>query len=159
MNRILADYYPIFTLYQALRVQLLDQITDEDLLFQPGGENPTLGALCRDLGDVQHAYVESFRTFICDFSARTSAAESETSVAHLRAWYATLDDDLRSAIERLSDHDLNHRTIDRGGDFRLPPQLQLDVYKEALLIFYGKVSVYLKVMERPLSKQWVEWIG
>ncbi len=159
MNRILADYYPIFSLYQALRDQLLDVITDDDLSFRLGGANPTLGELCRDIGDEDNAYVESFRTFTCDFSARVSAPEAETSVAHLREWYASLDADLRGAIERLTDQDLSHRTVDRGGDFRLPPQLQLDIYKEALLIFYGKVSVYLKAMERPLPKQWVEWIG
>ncbi len=158
MNRIVADYYPIFSLYQALRGQLLDEITDIDLAFRPGGQNPTLGALCRDIGDVEHAYIESFRTFSCDFSVKVSAPEAETSVAHLRAWFASLDADLRAAIERLSDQDLNHRLVDRGHDFRLPPQLQLDVYKEALLIFYGKVSVYLKAMERPVPLQWVEWI-
>ena len=159
MNRIVADYYPIFSLYQALREQLLDVLTDDDLAFRLGGNNPSLGALCRDIGDVEHAYVESFRTFTCDFSVKVASPEAETSVAHLRAWYAALDEDLRAAIERLTEQDLNHRTVDRGHDFRLPPQLQLDVYKEALLIFYGKVSVYLKAMERPLPKQWVEWIG
>jgi hypothetical protein len=39
--------------------------------------------------------------------------------------------------------------IDRGGDFKLSPQGQLDAYKEALLIFYGKVDVYLKALNNP----------
>ena len=159
MNRVLADYYPIFTLYQEMRGQLLEIIGDDDLMFSPGGDNPPLGQLCRDIGDVEHAYIESFRTFTCDFTARVSLPEAETSVAHLREWYATLDTDLRAAIERFTDHDLNHRIVERGADFRLPIQLQLDIYKEALLIFYGKVSVYLRAMGRPLPKQWQEWIG
>jgi len=49
--------------------------------------------------------------------------------------------------------------IDRGGDFKLPPRIQLEVYKEALLIFYGKTDVYLKAMGKALPTQWREWIG
>jgi IS605 OrfB family transposase len=32
-------------------------------------------------------------------------------------------------------------------------------YKEALLIFYGKVSMYLKAIGKILPEQWQEWIG
>jgi len=31
--------------------------------------------------------------------------------------------------------------------------------REALLIFYGKVSVYAKTMGKPLSQIWDDWIG
>lgn len=36
---------------------------------------------------------------------------------------------------------------------------QLDTYREGLLIFYGKISVYLKAMGRPRSEAWRSWIG
>jgi hypothetical protein len=39
------------------------------------------------------------------------------------------------------------------------PTFQLEVYKEALLIFYGKASVYLKAMGKPRPQQWQEWIA
>jgi hypothetical protein len=39
------------------------------------------------------------------------------------------------------------------------PKIQLDVYREALLICYGKVSVYLRAIDRPLPGQWLDWIG
>jgi len=39
------------------------------------------------------------------------------------------------------------------------PKEQLDTYREALLIFYGKVSVYLKSMGKTRSKEWRDWIG
>jgi len=39
------------------------------------------------------------------------------------------------------------------------PKQQLDIYREALLIFYGKVSVYLKSMGRARPPEWREWIG
>jgi hypothetical protein len=31
--------------------------------------------------------------------------------------------------------------------------------REALIIFYGKLSVYLRALERPLPGQWGDWIG
>lgn len=39
------------------------------------------------------------------------------------------------------------------------PTFQLEVYKEALLIFYGKASVYLKAMGKPRPPQWRERIA
>ena len=40
-----------------------------------------------------------------------------------------------------------------------PVETQLDVYVQANLIFLGKASIYLKAMDRPLPKDWKEWIG
>jgi hypothetical protein len=80
-------------------------------------------------------------------------------VTKLSGWFEELDGELGATVEGLSEDDVRNRTIDRGGDFSLPPQIQLDVYKEALLIFYGKVSVYLRAMGKTLPKQWQEWIG
>jgi hypothetical protein len=54
--------------------------------------------------------------------------------------------------------EIKTRQIDRGG-WSLPPLIQLEVYKEALLIFYGKVGVYLKAMGKPRSQQWQDWIA
>jgi hypothetical protein len=39
------------------------------------------------------------------------------------------------------------------------PTEQLDVYRGALLIFYGKVGVYLKAIGVTLPPQWQAWIG
>ena len=49
--------------------------------------------------------------------------------------------------------------IDRGEDFKVPPRIQLEIYREALLIFYGKVMVYLKAMDKPRPDIWNAWIG
>ena len=159
MNSIIKEYYPIFQMYQALRDQLMDIVGDDDLSFRPAGENPTLGALCREIGEVEQSYIESFKSFKLDFSCRNEEAGLETSVKKLAAWFKQLDDALKAVVEALSEGDIAGRMIDRGGDFKLPPQIQLNVYQEALLIFYGKSSVYLKAMGKPLPKQWQEWIG
>jgi hypothetical protein len=45
------------------------------------------------------------------------------------------------------------------GAFSPLPTVQLDIYREALLIFYAKVSVYLRVFGIPLPGDWASWIG
>lgn len=165
MNSIVDGYLAesFFAEYQGLRDQLMDILTDEDLGLRLGGESVTLGALCREIGEIEHAYVESFRTFRQDFSHRNQDPRLETSVAALNAWYAQLDRDLMAAVAALSEEDIAGRRIIRGDfdeEFFSPlPKIQLDVYREALLIFYGKVSVYLRALGRPLPGQWPDWIG
>ena len=157
MNSIITDYYPVLEMYQAPRAQLMELLNDADLAFRPSDQNETLGELCLDIGQTQHAYIESFRTFKLDFEAK--GATPELTVVSLRSWYNELDSELRQVVTSLSEADIRERKIYRGENFELPPNIQLDVYKEALLIFYGKVSVYLKGMGLPLPKQWQEWIG
>ena len=157
MNSILTDYYPTFRMYQALRTQLMDNLRDDDLRYTPGGTNLPLGALCVEIGETEHAYVQSFKTFAIDFAYRNPEPDLETSRARLTAWFQALDAELEATIAGLTDEDVKTRQIDRGG-WSLPPLIQLEVYKEALLIFYGKVSVYLKAMDRPRSQQWQDWI-
>ena len=33
------------------------------------------------------------------------------------------------------------------------------IVREALLIFGGKASIYLQMLQKPLSQHWQEWIG
>jgi hypothetical protein len=159
MNSIIQNYYPVFQMYQALRDQLMDILTDADLSYRLPGENPTLGFLCREIGETEVSYIQSFKTFTQDFSYHTEEPGLENSAGKLAAWFKGLDAELKTTVGALSEDDLKNRVIDRGGGFTLPPQIQLEVYKEALLIFYGKVSVYLKAMAKPRPKQWQEWIA
>ncbi len=166
MNPILATYLEaeFFAEYQALRDQLMEIVSDDDLGYGVGGTSSTLGALCREIGEIERSYVESFRTFRQDFAFRhPDPGTVETSVAALRGWYAELDRDLMAALETLSEADLTSRRIVRGdfeeSYFSPLPTEQLDVYREALLIFYGKASVYLRALGRTLPPQWQAWIG
>jgi hypothetical protein len=158
MNSLIETYFPTFELYQSLRSQLMEILTDEDLMYDPGGESVTLGALCRQIGETQQSYIESFINFTQDFSNRTVQQGLAESVDRLTVWYADLDRELKSVVSALSEEDLANRTIDRGGGFRVSPAVQLEIYKEALLIFYGKVDIYLKMMGKPRPQQWAEWI-
>ena len=159
MNSIMTDYFPTFEMYQAMRNQLMETLTDDDLGYTPGGANPPLGVLCREMGEVERAYIDSFKTFTLDFSYRNTTPGLEHSVAQLVAWYAELDADLKVTIEDLSEQDISSRLVDRGGDFKLPLQIQLNVYQEALLIFYGKAIVYLRALGKTPPQQMQDWIG
>src|SRR6185369_2530844 len=72
MNSIVGGYLAgsFFPEYQALRDQLMEILSDEDLGLRLGGETMSLGELCREIGEIEHTYVESFRTFRQDFSYR-----------------------------------------------------------------------------------------
>jgi hypothetical protein len=159
MNSIMQEQVPVLQQYQALRNQLMEALTDEDLSYAPGGDNPTLGALCREMGEVEYAYIESFKTFTQDFSYRVEDPELERSVERLITWFQALDQELQAALEALTEDDTQNRLVDRGGGFTLPPGIQLHIYREALLIFYGKASVYLKALGKPRSEQWQAWIA
>ncbi len=159
MNRFMNEQYPTFKLYQSLRDQLMDALTDEDLQFNPGGENPTLGTLCREIGEVEQSYIDSLKNLKQDFSYRNDDPGLENSVSRLSDWFKTLDSELLATLESLTDEQLQNQVIDRGGGFKLPVGIQIDVYKEALLIFYGKADVYLKAMGKPRPEQWQDWIA
>jgi hypothetical protein len=165
VNSIVGGYLAasFFPEYQGLRDQLMELLEDEDLDLRLGGDTVSLGALCREIGEIEKTYVDSFRTFRADFSYRNPDPELEHSVAALKAWYAELDRDLMAAVAALTEDDIASRRIIRGDfdeEFFSPlPKIQLDIYREALLIFYGKVSIYLRSINRPLLEQWRDWIG
>jgi len=159
MNNLMQNYWPIFQMYQSLRTQLLEILTDEDLGYRVGSANVPLGVLLREIGEVEVAYIASFKTFMLDFSYRNPDPTLEQSVQKLKDWFVELDQELQTTIEGLSDEDIQQRMITRGGNFIVPVQIQLEIYKEALLIFYGKASVYAKALGKSLPHQWQEWIA
>ncbi len=81
-----------------------------------------------------------------------------TSVDKLKTWYKQLDEELESALEAVSDEDVANKQMDRDG-YMAPVHISLDILREALLIFYGKVSVYAKAMGKPLTQTWQDWIA
>ena len=157
MNRYMLEKWPWIEGTHGMRSQLLDSLSEADLAFSPGGQNMTLGALCREMGEVEYSYIQSLKTFRQDWSYHNEEADLESSVARLKAWFQTLDDELKATVEAFSDEDLQ-KTIDRGG-FATPVELQLDVYLQALLIFLGKATVYFKAMNKALPQNFQEYIG
>jgi hypothetical protein len=165
MNSLVRDHLPAtyFAEYQLLRGELMELITDADLAFRPAEGALSLGELCREIGEIEHTYVEALHTFQQDFGWRQTDPELERSVTALTTWYASLDRDLLGAIEALTDDDIANRRIQRSDygveDFSPLPAQELDIYREALLIFYGKASVYLRLLGKTFPAHWSEWIG
>ena len=159
MNRIVSEQYGLFRLYQRLREQLLATLTDADLAFTPGGTNPPLGELCVEIGETERSYIDSFRNFSQRFDYRHDDRTLESSGSGLQTWYEQLDAELYAAVAALSDADIANRPIDRGQGFMVPADVQLHIYQEALIIFYGKATVYLKLLGKTTPEQWQHWIG
>ena len=157
MNRYMLEKWSWIEGTHGMRSQLLDILSDADLAFSPGGQNMALGALCREMGETEHSYVQSLKTFKQDWSYRNMEAGLEGSVARLQAWFQTLDEEMKATASALSNEDLK-KTVDRGG-YAMPVDMQLDVYLQALLIFFGKATIYLKAMNKALPQQVQDYIG
>jgi hypothetical protein len=84
--------------------------------------------------------------------------EVETNTAKLKAWYQTLDAQMKTAVSAFSDEDLK-KLVDRSKGYSMSVEMQLDVYLQAVLIFFGKVTIYLKAMNKPLPETVQEYIG
>ena len=149
----------MFTQYQAIRGQIMAALTDADLAYTPGGANPPLGALCLEIGETEHIYIESFKTLTADWAYRHPYRALAGSVTSLSAWYAALDQELAAVIAGLTEDQVQTQRVRRGPNFAPPVSIHLAVYQEALLIFYGKASVYLKALNRPVSDQFRDWIA
>ena len=157
MTKFFQEQREVLNMTQELRRNLLAVLGDADLGFRPAPGCLSLGELCREMGEIQHTYVQSFRTFRHDFAYRHDP-EVAATVGRLAAWYARLDTELGQVLEQLEEADLA-RTVDRGHGFAPPVPVQFHIYREALLIFYAKVHVYLKALGKQVEGPWRWWIG
>lgn len=140
----------------ALRTAMMDTLTDADLAFK-FPNNPTLGELCVYMGDVERAYIDSFRNFKQVWDKRNTEPGLSGSVEKLKAWYKAMDEEFDTVLNAIPDADFQTKMIDRG--WPVPLGMQFHIYREAVLIWCGKCDVYLKAMGKPLGKQWRGWIG
>src|SRR5258707_12875910 len=147
MNRSMLEKWSWIDGTHAMRSQLLDILSDADLAFNPGGQNMTLGALCREMGEIEHSYVQSLKTFQQDWSYHNGEADLENSVARLKAWFQTLDDELKATISAFSDEDLN-RTIDRVG-YTITREVQIAGHLPAMPSLSRKITTHPHTMNKP----------
>jgi uncharacterized damage-inducible protein DinB len=157
MSQMMSEKWSWIEAAQGMRSQMLDILSDADLAFTPGGQNMTLGALCRQMGEIEHSYSQSLKTFKQDWSYRNTDADLASSIARLKAWFQTLDGEMEATIAALSDEDAT-KAVDRG-DAPATVEFQLDTYLQAVLIFLGKASIYLQAMNKPLPQSFQDYIG
>jgi uncharacterized damage-inducible protein DinB len=111
MNRYMQEKWSWIEGTQGIRSQLMDVLSDADLAFSPGGQNMTLGALCREVGEIEYSYIQSLKTFKQDWSYHNTEVGLESDVNRLKTWYQTLDDEMKATVSALADEDLT-KTID-----------------------------------------------
>jgi hypothetical protein len=157
MNRYMELKWSWIESSHTMRTTLLTSLSDADLTFTPGGQNMPLGELFREMGDVELSYVESLKTFSQDWSLHNAEADLAQSVERLDAWMQSLDMDMKMLVEVFSDDDLS-KTVQRG-EYAVPVEMQLDVYLQAILIFFGKATVYLRAMAKDLPTGWKDFVG
>lgn len=154
---MLDETWPWIEGAHGLRSQLFGMLSDADLAFSPGGQALTLGALSREISETEHAYAQSLTTLKHDWSYRQHGPDVTSEVARLDEWFHTLDDELRAALAALQGED-SEPMIDRRGS-PVTIKFQLDACLQAMLIFLGKATVYLRVMDKPLPPEFQEYIG
>lgn len=143
----------------SMRDHLLTVVTDDDLNQEMPGWNPTLGGLLIEIGDLQGVYTHSFEACTLDWNHRQLPPPEPISVTTLQTWLAAQDEAMKAALERFTEEELQTDRIDRGGGFIASPFVQFQIYREAMYIAYGKLSVYLKALERDPGERWVTGIG
>jgi len=158
MNSLVEQELPLRE-SQHLRYYLLDLLTDDDLAYKLPGDNPTLGALCREIGELEHMYIQAFKTFKHDWSYQHPDPEVATRTERLRAWYRALDDEFDAILGAFSEDDLHNKLIDRARGFQPSLFVQFHIYREAVLMFYAKASVYLKALQKSVNEEWQLGIG
>lgn len=158
-NSLVQQQFGILDQTLIMRQQVLDILTDDDLAFALPG-NPTLGELFRREGEFEQMYADSFKTLTHDWTYQyTDATTVETSVAALRTWFTQIEGDLKANASALTEEQIHGQMVDRGEGFVFPVMIQFHLYRETLLIFYAKVVVYLRAMNKTLPQQLALWIG
>ena len=67
-------------------------------------------------------------------------------------------DEFEAVIRGFSEDDLHNKQIDRGS-YPASPFVQFQIYREALMMFFAKASVYLKALSKPYNEKWQAWVG
>lgn len=131
-----------------MRHGALNQLHTDDLSFSLSGATQTLGELLKSSGNLQHSYTQSFRTLKQDWSSQAVADELAT-IDDLKTWLSELDNDMNAMLSALTEDDLS-KQIDRGNGVIRTVEQQLEIYVQALMIFFGKLVVYFQAMDREL---------
>ena len=155
---ILESQFDVLEMTQERKYELLSVLNDSNLTYKLPGQNMTLGELCKEMGEVQQSYIEGFRTRKMDFEYKSSEAAYSTSVSAIIDWYRALDVELISALKALDGVGVEKETVQRP-EFAPPILVNLHIFREGLLIFYGKASIYLRALEITPPPMFQAWIG
>ncbi|UQN09769.1 hypothetical protein [Deinococcus sp. QL22] len=158
MNRLTEQRAHLIDLTHTLRDTVFGEITDANLDFSPGGTALTLRRLLLEQAEIQAAYAESFRTLKLKFDV--VAPEEIRTTAQIQEWFAQLDTEMFEALDALSNEDLSRPHEPRGQmSPRYTVEISFHTYRESVLIFAAKASVYLRALGRTLPKLMKSFVG
>jgi uncharacterized damage-inducible protein DinB len=157
MSETFTEFLKLLPHYQDLKHQMLALLSDADLAHSIPG-SPSLGALCKEIGETEQSYIDSFKTLKLNFSYRNPDTSLTTSTAALADWYADMDKEMQAVLDAFTDEDLETKPLGRG-NWMVPIELNLDIYLQAVMIFCGKAWVHLHALGKELPEQWADWIG
>ena len=158
MNRLVQQRTHMIDLTHSLRDEVFKASSASDLDFSPGGQAHTLRGLLLEQADIQAAYAESYRTFKLKFADATPVHDQ--SIEEIRARFAQLDAELLQALEALSDEDLKRPHDPRG--LKAPGytvETSFYTYRESVLIFAARASVYLRALGREVPALMKSFVG
>jgi hypothetical protein len=141
-----------------MRNGVLERLSDADLQFSPGGDNLTLGELFKQLGELTHSYIQSLKTLKQDWTYRNDEPGLAHSLSPLTRWFDALDGQMQAILGQL-DAEALQQEVDRGNGSIRPVLSQLDIYTQVLLIFFGKIVIYFRAMQKPLPPAIEEYIA
>jgi hypothetical protein len=155
MNKLIAQKDNLIDLTHNLRSEVLNAIMDADLDTRLGGSTLSLRELILEQGTIQLAYIGCFQNFELRFDH--AAPEGVQSLENIKTWFGELDSSLINALGALSDDDLK-RGVPRG-QYTIPAEIVFYTYRESVMIFAAKASVYLLALNHALPGQIKSWIG
>lgn len=156
MNQIEQQFFGLLDMTHKVRDSVVGGIGAEDLGFAVEGSR-SLGEVLQGLGDVEWQYTQSFKTMTQDFSLQAPDRDKVTSGQAAVEWLHGLDNEFKAALSALSDEDLA-KPVDRGG-WQMPVMANFHTYREAVLIVFGKLDIYLRALGKTLPEEWVAWVG
>ncbi len=137
---------------RGLTRDLLDEMSDSDLLFLPG---PQLGAFWkqfRHVGRVQECYIDALSTGKIDFSPEGKSYDQGPSKKWLIEYLNRLDKTLFELIEAL---DWEAEMDWFGEDVRIFEHMMRMVTHETL--HHGQWVVYMRLMNKAFPDSWMVW--
>lgn len=139
-----------------IRNGVLQGLSDEDLAFNPGGNNVTLAELIDELQGIEKSYIESFKTGEYIEPIRNKIEGS--SIGGYVATFKSLDDELTLKLKEHSSAAEVFKVVRPAGHV-IPITQQVEIYLQAVFILMGKFVVYLKAMNKELPPSVEKYIG
>ena len=155
MNRLMKRYPELMELNQKLRRDVLDAISDEDLGHTLGGDTLSLAELPLQQNRWKDDYVQAWSTL--ELRHGSQSAPEQQTVVGFKLWFGSIEQDIRTTLEAMSDEELS-RPVKRG-TYSLPLEITACTYRESLIIFAGKASLYLHSLGGPLSAHLKGFVG